>query len=149
MTELIGLFSDHVVWISVLLLVGLFLFQRFGTSKVSFLFSPIMLVWFATNVLIGVYNIIKYHPSILKAVSPHYALRFFLVNGNTAWDLLGAVFLSITGISLSLSLSVKKNDELYLIYIYIGAEAMFADLGHFNKRAIQVEGKQAAAYPML
>lgn len=94
--------QDHVVWISVVLLVGLFLFQRFGTSKVSFLFSPIMLVWFATNVLIGVYNIINYHPSILKAVSPHYALKFFMANGKTAYDLLGAVFLSITGTYISI-----------------------------------------------
>ncbi|KAK6135337.1 hypothetical protein DH2020_030925 [Rehmannia glutinosa] len=117
--------QEHVVWISVVLLVALFAFQRCGTSKVSFSFSPIMLVWFATNVSIGVYNIIKYHPSILKAVSPHYIVKFFMRNGKTAWDLLGAVFLSITG-----------------------AEAMFADLGHFNKRAIQL-GFSFVVYPSL
>ncbi|KAK6155597.1 hypothetical protein DH2020_009845 [Rehmannia glutinosa] len=117
--------QEHVVWISVVLLVALFAFQRCGTSKVSFSFSPIMLVWFATNVSIGVYNIIKYHPSILKAVSPHYIVKFFMTNGKTAWDLLGAVFLSITG-----------------------AEAMFADLGHFNKRAIQL-GFSFVVYPSL
>ncbi|KAI3458042.1 hypothetical protein Pfo_014705 [Paulownia fortunei] len=117
--------QDHVVWISVVLLVALFAFQRCGTSKVSFSFSPIMLMWFATNVSIGVYNIIKYHPSILKAVSPHYIVKFFMRNGKTAWDLLGAVFLSITG-----------------------AEAMFADLGHFNKRAIQL-GFSCVVYPAL
>ncbi|XP_057798612.1 potassium transporter 26-like [Salvia miltiorrhiza] len=117
--------QGHVVWISVVVLVALFLFQRCGTSKVSFLFSPIMCVWFATNVSIGVYNILKYHPSILKAVSPHYIVKFFMANGRTAWDLLGAVFLSITG-----------------------AEAMFADLGHFNKRAIQL-GFSFVVYPSL
>ncbi|PIM97625.1 hypothetical protein CDL12_29904 [Handroanthus impetiginosus] len=100
----------------VVLLLALFAFQRCGTSKVSFSFSPIMLMWFITNVSIGVYNIIKYHPSIIRAVSPHYFVKFFMSNGKTAWDLLGAVFLGITG-----------------------AEAMFADLGHFNKRAMQVE----------
>ncbi|KAG8381179.1 hypothetical protein BUALT_Bualt06G0095400 [Buddleja alternifolia] len=109
----------------VVLLVVLFAFQHYGTSKVSFSFSPIMLVWFGTNVSIGVYNIIKYHPTILKAVSPHYIVKFFLRNGKTAWDLLGAVFLSITG-----------------------AEAMFADLGHFNKRAIQL-GFSLVVYPAL
>ncbi|KAG6387753.1 hypothetical protein SASPL_152945 [Salvia splendens] len=91
--------------------------------KVSFLFSPIMLIWFATNVSIGVYNIFKYDPSILKAVSPRYIVKFFMANGKTAWDLLGAVFLSITG-----------------------AEAMLADLGHFNKRGIQL-GFSFVVYP--
>ncbi|GFP81072.1 potassium transporter 26 [Phtheirospermum japonicum] len=117
--------QDHVVWISVVLLVALFGFQRCGTSKVSFSFSPIMLMWFGTNVSIGIYNIAKYHPSTLKAVSPHYIVKFFMRNGKTAWDLLGAVFLSITG-----------------------AEAMFADLGHFNKRAIQL-GFSFVVYPSL
>ncbi|KZV36449.1 potassium transporter 26-like [Dorcoceras hygrometricum] len=118
--------QDHVVWISVVLLIALFAFQRCGTSKVSFLFSPVMLVWFATNVSIGVYNIRKHHPSVVKAVSPHYIVKFFLRNGKTAWDLLGSVFLGITG-----------------------AEAMFADLGHFNKRSIQVGYRKAKSRYML
>ncbi|XP_042033717.1 potassium transporter 26-like [Salvia splendens] len=117
--------QEHVVWISVILLVILFLFQSYGTSKVSFLFSPIMLIWFATNVSIGVYNIIKYNPSILKAISPHYIVKFLMANTKTAYDLLGTVFLSITG-----------------------AEAMFADLGHFNKRGIQL-GFSFVVYPSL
>ncbi|XP_073131084.1 potassium transporter 26-like isoform X2 [Henckelia pumila] len=116
---------DHVVWISVVLLIALFAFQRCGTSKVSFLFSPIMLIWFATNFSIGVYNIIKHRPSVVKAVSPHYIVKFFLKNGKIAWDLLGSVFLGITG-----------------------AEAMFADLGHFNKRAIQL-AFSLVVYPSL
>ncbi|XP_047965619.1 potassium transporter 26-like [Salvia hispanica] len=117
--------QEHVVWISVILLVILFLFQSYGTSKVSFLFSPIMLIWFATNVSIGVYNIINYNPSILKAISPHYIVKFLMANTKTAYDLLGTVFLSITG-----------------------AEAMFADLGHFNKRGIQF-GFSFVVYPSL
>ncbi|XP_075496981.1 potassium transporter 26-like [Primulina tabacum] len=117
--------QDHVVWISVVLLIALFAFQSCGTSKVSFLFSPIMLIWFATNVSIGIYNIIKHHPSVIKAVSPHYIVKFFLRNGKTAWDLLGSVFLGITG-----------------------AEAMFADLGHFNKRPIQL-AFSLVVYPSL
>ncbi|KAL0321521.1 UNVERIFIED_CONTAM: Potassium transporter 26 [Sesamum calycinum] len=116
---------DHVVWLSVVLLIALFACQRYGTSKVSVSFSPIMLMWFATNASIGVYNIINYHPSILKAVSPHYVVKFFMSNGKTAWDLLRAVFLGITG-----------------------AEGMFADLGHFNRRAIQI-GFSFVVYPAL
>ncbi|KAL8557390.1 hypothetical protein ACS0TY_004720 [Phlomoides rotata] len=117
--------QDHVVWISVVLLVLVFAFQHCGTTKVSFSFSPIMLMWFASNISIGIYNIIKYYPSILKALSPHYILNFFMRDTNAAWDLLRAVFLAITG-----------------------AEAMFADLGHFNKRAIQL-GFSFVVYPSL
>lgn len=115
----LSLSADHVVFMSAVLLIVLFAFQHCGTSKVSFAFSPIMLLWFATNTSIGIYNIIKYNPSILRAISPHYMVKFFIRNHKTAWDLLGAVFLGITG-----------------------AEAMFADLGHFNKRAIQVRSKE-------
>ncbi|XP_070033921.1 potassium transporter 26-like isoform X1 [Nicotiana tomentosiformis] len=117
--------QDHVVFMSLIMLIALFTFQRCGTSKVSFCFTPIMLLWFATNVSVGIYNISKYYPSVLKALSPHYIVKFVSRNGKTAWNLLGAVFLSITG-----------------------AEAMFADLGHFNKRAIQL-AFSFVVYPSL
>ncbi|GMP24682.1 hypothetical protein CsSME_00001864 [Camellia sinensis var. sinensis] len=117
--------QNQVVFISVVLLVALFAFQRYGTSKVGFIFSPIMLMWFVSNALIGIYNIIKFHPSIIKGVSPHYIYIFFLRNGKTGWEILGAIFLCITG-----------------------AEAMFADLGHFNKRAIQL-AFSVFVYPAL
>lgn len=95
--------ADHVVLMAVVLFIVLFSFQRYGTSKVSSSFSPIMVLWYATNVSIGIYNIITYHPSILKAISPHYIFKFFFKNGKTAWHLLGAVFLCITGTALDLS----------------------------------------------
>ncbi|XP_060211966.1 potassium transporter 26-like [Lycium barbarum] len=117
--------QDHVVFMSVIMLIGLFMFQRCGTSKVSFCFTPVMLLWFATNVSVGIYNMFEYYPSVLKAISPHYIVKFVSRNGKTAWNLLGAVFLSITG-----------------------AEAMFADLGHFNKRAIQL-AFSFVVYPSL
>ncbi|XAR71667.1 hypothetical protein NMG60_11018048 [Bertholletia excelsa] len=107
--------QGYVVLMALVLLVALFAFQRCGTSKVAFSFSPIMVVWFVSNASIGIYNIVRYHPSILRGLSPHYVVKFFLKNGKTGWDFLGTAFMSITG-----------------------AEAMFADLGHFNKRAIQV-----------
>ncbi|KAK3166416.1 hypothetical protein QOZ80_1AG0045560 [Eleusine coracana subsp. coracana] len=117
--------QDHVVILSVVILVLLFLIQRFGTSKVSFSFSPIMLLWFGSIAVIGVYNMFKYHPPVLKAVSPHYIYYYFAKDKRVGWEQLGAVILCITG-----------------------AEAMFADLGHFNKKSIQM-AFSAVVYPSL
>lgn len=107
--------TGYVVLMAVALLLALFLFQSCGTHRVGFTFSPIMTIWFLSNVIIGAYNIVKYNPSVLKGVSPHYIIKFFMKQGKTGWKLLGAVFLCTTG-----------------------AEAMFADLGHFNKQSIQL-----------
>ncbi|XP_020595364.1 probable potassium transporter 17, partial [Phalaenopsis equestris] len=101
--------------VSVAVLVALFLLQKHGTSRVSFLFSPIMGAWTLITPMLGVYSILKCYPSIFKALSPHYIVQFFLRNGREGWQLLGGTVLCITG-----------------------AEAMFADLGHFNKRSIQM-----------
>uniref|UniRef100_A0ACD5WM20 Uncharacterized protein n=1 Tax=Avena sativa TaxID=4498 RepID=A0ACD5WM20_AVESA len=117
--------QKHVVMLTVVILLLLFLFQQLGTSKVSFSFSPIMLVWFASIAMIGLYNIIKYYPLVLKAVSPHYIYYYFARNGTAGWEQLGAIILCITG-----------------------AEAMFADLGHFNKASIQV-AFSTVVYPSL
>ncbi|PKA58344.1 Potassium transporter 26 [Apostasia shenzhenica] len=117
--------SDDVVLLSVAILVVLFLFQRFGTNKVSFSFSPIMVLWFLFTAAIGIYNIIKFYPMVLKALSPHYIFYFFERNHKKGWELLGAVALCITG-----------------------AEAMFADLGHFSKRGIQLS-YSVIVYPAL
>ncbi|KAK8944132.1 Potassium transporter 26 [Platanthera zijinensis] len=117
--------QEHVVMLSVAILVVLFLFQRFGTNKVSFSFSPIMVLWFSFTAAIGLYNIIKFCPSVLKAVSPHYIFFFFQRNRRKGWEILGSIALCITG-----------------------AEAMFADLGHFNKRGIQIS-YSLAVYPAL
>ncbi|KZV16303.1 potassium transporter 26-like [Dorcoceras hygrometricum] len=117
--------TNYVVLMAVILLLILFYFQRFGTSKVSCSFSPIMFLWFATNAAIGLYNIVNYHPSILKGISPYYMFKFFQRRKRTGWELLGAAFLCTSG-----------------------AEAMFADLGHFNKRSIQI-AFSAFVYPSL
>ncbi|KAL6606845.1 hypothetical protein ACP70R_042498 [Stipagrostis hirtigluma subsp. patula] len=101
--------------LSVVILVTLFLLQRFGTSHVSFLFSPIMAAWTFSTPAIGVYRIVQHYPGVLKAISPHYVVQFFQRNGSGGWRLLSGIVLCITG-----------------------AEAMFADLGHFNKRSIQI-----------
>jgi KUP system potassium uptake protein len=91
------LVSDHVVLLCVAILVILFLFQQYGTSKVGFTFSPIMLVWFALISSTGLYNIIKHYPPILKAISPHYIYLFFARNKRVGWEQFGTVVLCITG----------------------------------------------------
>ncbi|PUZ53120.1 hypothetical protein GQ55_5G029000 [Panicum hallii var. hallii] len=104
--------QEHVVILSVVILLLLFLVQRFGTNKVSASFSPIMLAWFGSIAMIG-------------AVSPHYVYYYFARNKKVGWEQLGAIILCITG-----------------------AEAMFADLGHFNKSSIQV-AFSTLVYPSL
>ncbi|XP_010066528.2 probable potassium transporter 17 [Eucalyptus grandis] len=111
--------------LSAIVLIVLFLLQKFGTSKVSFLFSPIMGAWTLTTPLVGIYSIIKHYPSIFKALSPHYIVHFFQRNGKEGWLLLGGTVLCITG-----------------------SEAMFADLGHFNRASIQI-AFLCSIYPSL
>ncbi|KAF1876470.1 hypothetical protein Lal_00029818 [Lupinus albus] len=101
--------------LSAVVLILMFLMQKFGTSRVSFLFSPIMGAWTLTTPLVGIYSFIHYYPSIFKALSPHYIIRFYLKNGKSGWLYLAGTVLCITG-----------------------SEAMFADIGHFNGRSIQV-----------
>ncbi|PKA53932.1 putative potassium transporter 17 [Apostasia shenzhenica] len=101
--------------ISITVLLALFLLQKHGASRVSFLFSPIMGAWTLVTPIIGVYSLLRYYPGIFKAISPQYIVHFFLRNRRKGWELLGGTVLCITG-----------------------AEAMFADLGHFNKRSIQM-----------
>jgi K+ transporter len=86
-----------VTWVSAAILVALFLLQRFGTNRIAFLFSPIMLMWFLVTPIVGVYNIAKYYPSIFKAISPHYLIQFFKDNKKDGWIALGGVVLCITG----------------------------------------------------
>jgi KUP system potassium uptake protein len=81
----------------VVILLLLFLIQRFGTNKVSASFSPIMLAWFGSIAMIGVYNIARHYPPVLKAVSPHYVYYYFARNKKVGWEQLGAIILCITG----------------------------------------------------
>ncbi|TKY57008.1 Potassium transporter 5 [Spatholobus suberectus] len=107
--------SDAVVGITIAILVVLFSVQRFGTDKVGFSFAPIIFVWFSFIGGIGLYNLFKYDIGVLRAFNPKYIYDYFKRNGKQGWISLGGVFLCITG-----------------------SEAMFADLGHFNVRAIQI-----------
>ncbi|KAL4282571.1 hypothetical protein GQ457_16G005440 [Hibiscus cannabinus] len=107
--------QDAVVWISVLILFILFYAQRFGTDKVGFSFAPILTLWFLLLVCIGFYNLNKYGWGVLRAFNPYYIVVYFRGRAHQAWISLGGVVLSTTG-----------------------TEAMFADLGHFSVRAIQL-----------
>ncbi|CAI0463741.1 unnamed protein product, partial [Linum tenue] len=107
--------AEAVIGISVAILVAIFSVQRFGTDKVGLSFAPIILIWFAFIGGIGVYNLFKYDVGVLRAFNPKYIVDYFSGNGKEAWISLGGIVLCITG-----------------------TEAMFADLGHFNVRAVQI-----------
>ena len=107
-------FKPAVVWLTVITLLLLFLFQSGGTARVGGIFGPIMVVWFITIGGVGLVWIIA-HPIVLLAVNPLHAWRFFAAHGIRVVFVLGAVVLVITG-----------------------AEALFADVGHFGRRAIHV-----------
>jgi KUP system potassium uptake protein len=106
-------FDPYVVPITVVILVGLFAMQRRGTAKVGALFGPITAIWFAAIASIGIWHIAS-GPSILLAFDPLYGIDFLVHHGVVSLYTLGAVFLTVTG-----------------------AEALYADLGHFGRKPIQ------------
>lgn len=85
-----------VVIAAVVILVGLFSLQHYGTDKVGWLFAPIVLIWFLMIGGIGVFNVWKYDSSVLRAFSPVYIIRYFR-GGRRNWNSLGGIMLSITG----------------------------------------------------
>ena len=107
-------FAKGVIPITLVILFALFAVQKKGTAGIGKFFGPITLVWFLVIALLGVAQII-HHPEILKAISPHYAVGFMWANPGTTFIILGAVVLCVTG-----------------------AEALYADLGHFGKRPIRI-----------
>nr|WP_314605765.1 potassium transporter Kup [uncultured Janthinobacterium sp.] len=107
-------FSPYVVWLTIAVLVGLYSVQSHGTAGIGRFFAPIMLIWFVALACMGVVNIIK-SPAILAAVNPLHAVAFLLENGRIAFLSLGAVVLALTG-----------------------AEALYADMGHFGKKPIRM-----------
>jgi KUP system potassium uptake protein len=100
--------------VSVGILIGLFLIQSRGTAKVGAIFGPVVLVYFATLATLGVSNILA-HPGIIAALNPYWAFNFFLIDPTTAFLALGSVFLAVTG-----------------------AETLYADMGHFGRKAIGI-----------
>jgi KUP system potassium uptake protein len=107
-------FEPYVVPITVAILIGLFLIQSHGTSKVGAMFGPIMIVWFVAIALLGIRWIVT-NPHVLTAFNPAFGLQFLLRNGWHGFVVLGSVFLVVTG-----------------------GEALYADMGHFGRRPIRL-----------
>jgi KUP system potassium uptake protein len=105
-------FQSLVVPVSIGILVALFLIQAHGTARVGGIFGPVMLVYFAVIALLGLVNIAE-APRIVGAINPYWAVHFFLLNPRLAFLALGSVVLAVTG-----------------------AEALYADMGHFGRRPI-------------
>jgi len=107
-------FERFVVPVTFVILLTLFLFQKRGTGGIGAVFGPVVLVWFTTIGVLGGLEIAR-EPQILRALNPWYGLQFFLTHNARAFFVLGSVVLAITG-----------------------AEALYADMGHFGKRPIRL-----------
>lgn len=106
--------KPFVVPITIAVLALLFFYQRKGTAGIGKLFGPVMVFWFASLAVLGIVSIVQ-EPDVLRALNPLYAIRFFAAHGAQAFLALGAVVLVLTG-----------------------AEALYADMGHFGRRPIQL-----------
>jgi KUP system potassium uptake protein len=106
-------FDPYVVPLTIVILMVLFAVQSRGTARVAAFFGPVMCIWFAVIAIAAILPITR-HPEVLLALNPLYAVSFMLHHGIIGFVTLGAVFLAVTG-----------------------AEALYADLGHFGKRPIQ------------
>jgi KUP system potassium uptake protein len=106
--------SSYVIPISIGVLIGLFSFQRYGTNAVGKFFGPVIVVWFVVLGAVGAWHISR-NPAILAALNPMYAFSFLADRGTGVFLAVGAVVLAITG-----------------------AEALYADMGHFGRSAIRI-----------
>ncbi len=106
--------DKYIVWIALVILLAMFSVQRHGTHKVGKAFAPVMTVWFLVLAVLGLRQIIA-NPQVLYAINPWHAVRFFASHGSTSFIALGGVVLALTG-----------------------AEALYADMGHFGKKPIRV-----------
>jgi KUP system potassium uptake protein len=107
-------FSPYTIYISMILIFILFLLQKKGTSKIGIVFGPIMFIWFFTIGMMGLIQIIK-TPQVLMALNPYYAFLILYKMPKISMVILGSTVLAITG-----------------------AEALYADMGHFNKKSIKL-----------
>ena len=120
-----GAFKPYVVPLATGILIALFAIQRYGTGVVGMAFGPICALWFVAIGVVGVWHIIQ-APTVLHAIDPRYALHFVTAHGYGSFLVLGSVLLAFTG-----------------------AEALYADMGHFGKHAIRVAWFGVAAPALL
>jgi KUP system potassium uptake protein len=116
--------APFILPLAVVILLLLFMFQRRGTTVIGRLFGPVMVIWFVTIAVLGVASIVQ-HPGVLRALWPGYGIHYVFTHGFTGFSVLGAVFLCATG-----------------------AEALYADMGHFGPRPIRV-GWYSLVFPAL
>ncbi|MEO6299647.1 MAG: KUP/HAK/KT family potassium transporter, partial [Paracoccaceae bacterium] len=107
-------FSPYVVLTTIVIILGLFLFQAQGTERVAILFGPIMVLWFLVMAVLGLRHLGD-DTAILAALNPFHALHFLTTHGLGSFIVLGSVFLAVTG-----------------------GEALYADMGHFGRRPIRI-----------
>ncbi|KAK0632708.1 potassium transporter-domain-containing protein [Immersiella caudata] len=117
--------GSTVVGTSCGILILLFGIQPLGTSRLASAFAPIVMTWLGFNAAFGIYNLVQFDSTILKAFSPYFAIEFFVEHKTHGWKMLGGILLSFTGV-----------------------EALFADLGAFSLRAIQISW-MCYTYPCL
>jgi KUP system potassium uptake protein len=106
--------QPYVMPAAVAILVALFAAQTLGTARIGAVFGPLMLLWFVAIGAIGLAGVVR-HPAVLAAINPVHAVRFLAAHGWGSFAVLGGVFLAVTG-----------------------AEALYADMGHFGRRPIQL-----------
>jgi KUP system potassium uptake protein len=106
--------TRYVVPLSVIILTLLFVIQKHGTGSIGKLFAPVMMLWFITLAVLGIRGIMEY-PQVLHALNPYWAINFFVQYKLVSFFALGAAVLSVTG-----------------------AEALYADMGHFNRSSIRI-----------
>ncbi|TGO28635.1 hypothetical protein BPAE_0025g00440 [Botrytis paeoniae] len=107
--------TSTIVGTTCAILILLFAIQPFGTAKIATTFAPIVMIWLLFNMCTGIYNLAQYDHTVLKAFSPYFAGQYFMRNKEEGWKSLGGLLLAFTGV-----------------------EALFADLGAFSKRAVQI-----------
>ncbi|EXJ95947.1 potassium uptake protein [Capronia coronata CBS 617.96] len=107
--------NPTIIGVSCAILVALFSIQPLGITKLASTFAPIVIVWLLFNASFGIFNLVKHDASVLKAFSPYFAGAFLMRNRTEGWKSLGGILLAFTG-----------------------CEALFADLGAFTRRAVQL-----------
>lgn len=105
-------FGHYIIPFAVVILIGLFIIQKHGTARIGKLFGPVMMLWFLTLAVLGVYGIVN-NPVVLKALNPVWAIKFIYYHKTVGILILSAVVLALTG-----------------------AEALYADMGHFGRAPI-------------
>jgi KUP system potassium uptake protein len=140
-------FKRFVIPLTVVIIIILFGVQRYGTAAVGRLFGPVMLIWFSTLAVSGVYNILQ-NPSVLLAVSPMYAYDFIQANAFLAYIVMGSVVLCVTGVeALYLDMGHFGRKPVRLAWLIVTLPSLL--LNYFGQAAFLIEHPEGAANPFF